>query len=166
MKIEKIKALTSKRYQLTPLVVEQVRDMGNTFNEVVKTHLLTELFLEELIKIAAPEVFEAFKALRLTYKQKLDFSSNIMLVEDFPLLDMSTIGSLRKLNKMRNEFSHKLGHSVSDEEIQGLYGGHISCVKELYGGELLDVSQNVAMARYLFYIFGSMFPKYEFEESV
>ena len=163
MEIQKLKALTNKRFELMPLVVKQVQDMANTFNEVVKAHLMTELFLEELIKVACPQVYDAVKSIKLTYRQKLDFVSKLELTEGYPLLDEHTIGSLRKLNKMRNDFSHRLGHSVTDEEIEALYGGHISGAKELYVGQLPESTQNVAIGQYLFYLFGNMFPKYEFE---
>lgn len=165
MCIDKIKALTSKRYELTPLVVEQTRDMGNTFNEVVKAHLLTELFLEELVKLAVPEIFDAFKSIKLKYSQKLEFVSKLQLTDDFPLLDEHTIGSLRKLNRMRNDFSHRLGHSVTDEEVEALYAGHLPSVKDFYGDEVVGVGQSMAIVRYVFCIFGNMFPKYEFEHS-
>jgi hypothetical protein len=165
MEIEKLRALTEARYRLTPLVLAQAKDMGGTFNEVVKTHLVTELFLEELIKLAIPDASKAFLDLKLSYKQKLDFAAKLNLTEGYELLENHTVGSLRKLNKMRNDFSHRLGHTVTNQEIEELYVSYIDSTKDLYGGDLPMSEQPVAVGRYLFFIFGCMFPKYEFDKN-
>jgi len=124
---------------------------------VLKCHLFTEAMLDELVCLALAEHSEAVLSINLNYKQKLDLVGKLKLAEEFELLPDYVVGSLRRLNQIRNRIAHKLGAKVESSDVVALFVG-------LEGELAYDVGNcetDVALKRYLSFIFGHMLPKYE-----
>lgn len=83
-----------------------------------------------------------------------------MFVEDYPLLPDIVVGSLRKLNKLRNRFSHELGATVTKEEVIDLFMG----VDHPMPVDPKDADVPLLIYHYTSFIFGNMLPKYEIGE--
>lgn len=125
---------------------------------LLKAHLFTEAILEELLKLAFNEKAEAILSIGLTYNQKLNLVSKLSLCNDWDLLPDYIVGSLRKLNKLRNRTAHQIGEAISDDEIIDLFNG---LDDKLPYKNVLEDGQKVAIHRYIAFIFGCMLPKYE-----
>ena len=113
-----------------------------------------------LIQFAFKPSGEAILSARLSYSQKLDIVSRTMLVEDYPLIPELAVGSLRKLNRIRNRLSHELGASVTHEEAIELFMG----VDPLMPVDPMEADVPLLIYHYTLFIFGSMLPKYESDE--
>ena len=125
---EKLMELTKLRYETLPLLMKNMQvdeslNIGDPISRILKCHLLSEVVLDRLIQFAFEPNGDAILSARLSYGQKLDITSQTVLVEDYPLIPDLAVGSLRKLNKIRNRLSHKLGASVTREEAIDLFMG-------------------------------------------
>lgn len=150
--------LTELRYRNMPLLMEAAKGDDGVAGEIVRIHLVTEYLLEELIRLVLERNAEPVLSIGLKYSQKLKLASQLELVEEFNLLPDYVVGSLRKLNKLRNRVAHRLNESVKDAEILDLFVGLES---ELPYVELMEHGRVGALRRYLSFIFGCMLPKFE-----
>ena len=101
-------------------------DQETPTGEILKIHLLTEVIMEHLIlAVFGEEHGKAIISLELTYSKKLILCSGCKLDCGRGLLSSDVIGSLKKLNSLRNSFAHKLGKSLSDEEVENLFVGQL-----------------------------------------
>jgi hypothetical protein len=150
--------LTELRYKNLVLMMDKVRDNDTLIAEILRVHLVTEFLLEELIKLSFEDKAEALLSIGLRYQQKLELASKLELVKEFRLLPDYVVGSLRKLNKLRNRVAHQLDEVVTDDEIKELFMG---LENELPYNDLSELGPVHAMKRYLTFIYGCMLPKYE-----
>lgn len=159
---DKLLRLTALRYQTMPLLMSSMKPdenlhIGDEVSRILKCHLLSEAVLDKLIELAFEPNGEALLSGRLTYSQKLEIASRSRLVEDYPLLPDFVIGSLRKLNQIRNRLSHELGATVTREEVIGLFMG-IDFPMPIDSSSA-DVT--AIIYQYTAFIFGYMLPKFE-----
>ena len=154
--------LTALRYETLPLLmtnlqVDETLNVDDPISRILKCHLLSEVVLDKLINFAFEPNGDAILGARLSYSQKLDISSKTFLVEDYPLLEDFVVGSLRKLNKIRNRLAHELGASVTRQEAIELFMGIEQPLP--FDREKADVP--LLIFHYTSFIFGNMLPKYE-----
>ena len=159
---EKLLGLTKLRYETLPLLMKNMQvdenlNIGDPISCILKCHLLSEVVLDRLIQFACSPNGDAILSARLSYHQKLNITSKIMLVEDYPLIPDLAVGSLRKLNKIRNRLSHELGASVTREEAIDLFMG----VEHPIPADPLKADVSLLIFHYNAFIFGNMLPKYE-----
>jgi hypothetical protein len=157
---DKLLRLTSLRYQKLPLLFENMREM-TTVNDpvlqILKCHLVSEALLDALIEFAFEPNGSAVLSARLSYHAKLTIASRSVLADDWPLLPDFVVGSLRKLNSLRNRMAHQLGATVSLEEILELFAG----VNHLMPITPSEDNISLVIYHYTSFIFGNMLPKYE-----
>lgn len=159
---EKLMGLTKLRYETLPLLMKNMQvdeslNIGDPISRILKCHLLSEIVLDKLIQFAFEPNGDAILSARLSYSQKLDIASRTMLVEDYSLIPELAVGSLRKLNKIRNRLSHELGASVTREEAIDLFMG----VDLPMTVDLSEADVPLLIYHYTAFIFGGMLPKFE-----
>lgn len=157
---DKLLQLTKLRYEQMPLLMENMQSLAKANDPIVpvlKCHLLTEALLDRLIALAIEPNGEAVTAVGLTYSEKLEIASKMILAEDWELLSEITVGSLRKLNKLRNRLAHTLGATVVLEDVTELFMG----VDHLMPITPSDDNIPSVLFHYTSFIFGYMLPKYE-----
>ena len=129
-------------------------------SRILKCHLLTEHILDSLLRHCFAPNGDAVLGIRLGYRQKLDIASKCLLVEEYSLLDTTTVGSLRRLNTLRNRIAHKLGEVVDPLEIFELFMGvdHPMAISET------ETDVGLIVYHYCSFIFGNMLPNYQLSE--
>ena len=82
-------------------------------SDVVSYHLTTEALLERMLlrKLADPTALDF---------ERMMFAQKLSLVRALGLIERPIFELLRKMNTLRNKFSHKLGYSPTFEEIHAL----------------------------------------------
>jgi hypothetical protein len=159
---DKLLGLTKLRYEILPILIGNIqkyekRNCDDPISRISKCHLLSEVILDKLIKFAFEPNGDAILSARLSYSQKLDISSKTILTEDYSLISDMVVGSLRKLNKIRNRLSHELGAIITQEEAMELFMGEDYPLP--FDPQNTDVS--LILSHYMSFIFGNMLPKYE-----
>ena len=161
---EKLLQLTDLRYEMLPLLLDNMKvdertlpRAGDSVALVLKCHLLSEVVLDKLLTFVLEPNGEAVLAVRLSYTQKLNVASRCVLAEDWKLLPDSVVGSLRRLNRIRNRLAHELGVTVTREEAVALYEGLDNPMP--LNHETAEVS--MLLYHYTPCIFGNMLPKFE-----
>lgn len=83
------------------------------------------------------EVAGAVLSAELTYDRKLTICSKLNLDDGNALFSSDTIGSLRKLNGLRNELAHSLMADVTAEKVENLFFGQMKAKrsKEVVEGD-------------------------------
>ena len=162
---EKLLGLTKLRYETLPLLMKNMQvdeslNIGDPISRILKCHLLSEVVLDRLIQFAFEPNGDAILSARLSYVQKLNITSRTVLTEDYPLIPELAIGSLRKLNKIRNRLSHELGASVTREEVIDLFMG-VDPPTPVYP---MKADVTLLIYHYTPFIFGNMLPKFESDE--
>jgi hypothetical protein len=159
---DRLLRLTALRYETLPLLLENMRPdeslrIGDPVLLILKCHLLSEAVLDRLLELALEPNGEAVLSARLNYNQKLTIASRSVLTKDYELLPDYVVGSLRKLNQIRNHLAHELGATVTREEVMDLFMGidHPMPVDP----STADVS--LLIYHYTAFIFGNMLPKFE-----
>ena len=156
---QKLLGLTTLRYKKLPMLLENMKKMAEINDPVsllIRCHLITEALLDELIELAFLPNGTAITSSNLSYEKKLQIASKAKLDVDWPLLPDFVIGSLRKLNSLRNKMAHKLGATVSLKEVMDLF------MDESYPmGTPSEENINLIIYRYTAFIFGNLLPKYE-----
>ena len=79
---------------------------------VLRFHLLTEYYLEQMIKLVLPRGDRLVDSAAFSYAQKLG------IVHASDLIPDTLISSLRNLNKIRNKCSHELNHQISNSDLE------------------------------------------------
>ena len=157
---EKLVSLTASRYKKLPLLMEHMGKMINIDDPVsllIRCHLITESLLDELIELTFYPNGSAITSAGLSYDKKLQICSKTILHEDRPLLPDFVIGSLRKLNSLRNKMAHRLEASTSLNEVMDLFMGEEHPMPiEAEKGNL-----NIVIYHYTGFIFGNLLPKWE-----
>lgn len=166
---EKLLRLTSLRYEMMLQLSETMKPeehmrgggvlhyLGDPVARVLKCHLLTEVALEKLLLLALEPNGGAVISANLSYSKKLEIAARCELVPEWELIPPHIVGSLRKLNKLRNRLAHEFGATVNREEAIGLFMGEEHSIP-------LDPNEtNVALIIYHYtaFIFGNMLRKYE-----
>lgn len=160
---EKLLRLTELRYKKLPMLMENMRIMtgiGDPVSQLIRCHLITEALLDELIELAFYPNGSAITSADLAYAKKLQICSASFLHEEWPLLPSFVVGSLRKLNALRNRMAHELGATVSVSEIMELF------VSENHPMPILPTEENINIVIYHYtsFIFGNLLPKWEASE--
>lgn len=156
-----LEKLTALRYKNLFLMADTTKENDNLVAEILRTHLVSEFLLEELIRLVFDEKAEAILSIGLRYQQKLELASKLEIIKEFELLPDYVVSSLKKLNKLRNRVAHRLNEKVSDSEIKDLFMG---LENELPYSNVSEFGATIAMKRYLAFIYGHMLPKYESPE--
>lgn len=157
---EKLLSLTASRYKKLPLLMEHMRkmiDIDDPVSQLIRCHLITESLLDELIELAFHPNGSAITSAGLSYDKKLQICSKTKLHEDWPLLPDFVIGSLRKLNSLRNRMAHRLGATTSLDEVMELFLGE----EHPMPIELGESKLHVVIYHYAAFIFGNLLPKWE-----
>lgn len=123
---------------------------------LLRVHLTSDSILEELIHLTFEDKAQAILKLKLTYRQKLELVASLKIDDDWPLIPEYIIGSLRKLNKLRNDLAHQLSATLSNDQVVELFMG-----KEQIYGDMRKDDININLQRYAFFILGNMLPKFE-----
>jgi hypothetical protein len=153
---EKLLRLTGARYKHLLVAMSTFKESEDALGTLLRVHLTTESILEELIRLAFEEKSDAILSLDLRYHQKLELVSKLEIEEDWSLIPDYIVGSLRKLNKLRNQLAHSLDASITNSQVIELFIG----AEQLYG-DMSTASININLKRYAFFILGSMLPKFE-----
>jgi hypothetical protein len=77
--------------------------------------------------------------------------------KEYKLLPDYVVGSLRKLNQIRNRLAHELGASVTREEVMELFMG----IDHPMPTDPATADVALLIYHYTSFIFGNMLPKYE-----
>jgi hypothetical protein len=101
---------------------------------------------------------DAVLSARLTFDQKLTISSKLYLEDDWLLIPDYVVGSLKKLNKLRNKLAHNYGHEITESDLRELFVG---LETELPYQEILEHGAEITISRYIAFIFGNLLPKFE-----
>lgn len=159
---DRLLRLTALRYESLPLLLENMQPdeslrIGDPVSRILKCHLLSEVVLDRLLEIALEPNGEAVLSARLSYNQKLSIASRSVLTKDYELLPDYVVGSLRRLNQIRNRLAHELGASVSREEVIDLFMG----IDQPMSVDPSTADVSLLIYHYTSFIFGNMLPKYE-----
>jgi hypothetical protein len=160
---EKLLALTAIRHRRMLELDKRLRPSDGHIGAILQCHLLVESLLDELLSLCLGQHSDAVLSAKLTFDQKLSITSKLELETGWPLLYDYVVGSLRKLNSLRNRLAHRYGYEVSPEDIRELFVG---CEDELPYGDVLQHGVDIGITRYAAFIFGYMLPKYERDEDV
>lgn len=157
---DKLLRLTKLRYEKLPLLFENMRQMAEANDpvlQILKCHLVTEAILDALIQFAVEPNGAAVLSARPSYNQKIQIASRSVLADDFELLPDFVVGSLRKLNRLRNRMAHQLGATVTIDEVMDLFAG------VEHPMPIAPSERNITLVIYHYtsFIFGNMLPKYE-----
>jgi hypothetical protein len=156
----KLLKLTELRYKYLPELSRRLAADDNALGAILQGHLFVESLLEQLIRLCLGQNAEAVLSVRLSFDQKLGISSKLCLVDGWPLIPESVVGSLRKLNALRNKLAHRYGHEVTQSDLRELFVGLES---ELPYQEVFEHGDEIAVSRYMAFIFGHLLPKYDTE---
>ena len=154
---KKLLALTELRERNINLLSQAMSEDEGVIGLIIRIHLATEYLLEELTRVVLQENADHVFAVGLSYSQKLELASRLEPITELKLLPEHVIGSLRKLNKLRNRVAHKFNEPVSPIEIKELFLG---LEKDLPYPEVTELGMAVALKRYFAFIYGNMLPKY------
>lgn len=155
---EKLLQLTAIRRQRMLELDKRMRPSAGHLAGILQCHLLVESLLEELIRLCLAQHADAVLSAKLSFEQKLAIASKLELDKGWPLMESFVVGSLRKLNSLRNKLAHRYGYEVSAEDVKELFVG---CEGGLPYGDVLEHGVEIGISRYAAFIFGSMLPKYE-----
>lgn len=101
-----------------------IDDSESPAGEILKIHLLTEVLLDHLIiGVFEADHGRAILDLELRYSQKLTLCSKATLSCGRSLLTSDVIGSLKKLNSLRNAFAHNLRKTLTEDDVESLFVG-------------------------------------------
>ena len=153
---DKLLKLTSARYKHLLIFINTLKESEDALSTLLRVHLATESILEELIRLVFEEKSEPILSLELKYHQKLELISKLEIEKDWSLLPAHIVGSLRKLNKLRNQLAHNLDFSITNNQVIELF----MCIEQPYG-DMSTASINTNLKRYAFFILGGMLPKFE-----
>lgn len=156
--------MTKLRYEAMPLLmaamhVDESLAIGDIVSLILKVHLLSEMAIDKLLQVALAPNGDAVLAADLRYDAKLTIASRCQLVDGLPLLEDFVVGSLRRLNRLRNRLAHELGATVTRDEAVGLFMGIDHPMPD---PETADVA--LLVYHYTAFIFGNLLPKYEVME--
>lgn len=159
---DKLLRITELRYETSLLLSEIMQvneslDIGDPVSRILKCHLLSEAILDRLLGLVFEPNGDAILSARLSYSQKLNIASRTVLVKDCELLPDFVVGSLRKLNQIRNRLAHELGANVTREEIMGLFMG----IEHPMPTDPSTADLSLLIFHYTPFIFGNMLPKFE-----
>jgi|TARA_B110000091_G_C13602808_1_gene385413 hypothetical protein len=112
-------------FTILPEVIAGISDNPRPIDEILRVHLLTEAVLEKIIDLVLGVNSEAVLAAKLSYVQKLLICGNLKFEDSSSVLSSDVMGSLRKLNTLRNDVAHNLSHETSEEDVESLFVGSL-----------------------------------------
>jgi hypothetical protein len=107
--------------KLRPIIDKEIKDFSQVLEKdtslvpiLLKFHLLTENCLERIISSKLSKGYQLLDNSGFTYHHKLE------LVHALDVLPDNIIGSLRKLNQLRNECSHNRNLVIDSQMIESI----------------------------------------------
>ena len=91
----------------------------------LKFHLLTEFYLEQMIRLVLARGDKLIDSGNYSYAQKLG------IVEASDRVPDNLLSSLRNLNKLRNKCSHEMDYKISDSDLERIGSPLGKCWTEL-----------------------------------
>lgn len=85
---------------------------GEPVIAILRTHLLAEYYLEQLIHLCLARGDKLIESGNLSFYQKL------ILVESLDVLSDRLVASVKNLNKLRNKCAHELNREISFHDIE------------------------------------------------
>ncbi|MGR5150125.1 hypothetical protein ACQKP8_26715 [Photobacterium alginatilyticum] len=144
------------RYKHFAPAIEKLSETNDSLSMLLRVHLISENILEELIKITFEDKAKAILSLQLNYKQKLDLVRQLQLDDGVPVLADFVVGSLRKLNSLRNKLAHNLDFEISNEHVFELY------IEKTFEMDELSIRPvHLNLKDFAVLVLPSMFPYYE-----
>jgi hypothetical protein len=110
------------------------REIGKASDSIYGV-LIAHLYIEHLLDRYLRTKLKT--AVGLFGKGGLSFSNKLKLVRGFGELDPQLIGSISKLNSIRNNCAHLFGHQITDKEVEALgktLGENYKSIKKTYPG--------------------------------
>src|SRR5690606_17131947 len=98
-------SLTELRHQRMLELAQRLHPNDSPLAAILQCHLFVESLLEELIRLCLVGHADAVLSARLSFEQKLAIAGKLELEENWPLLQDYVVGSLRKLNSLRNKLA-------------------------------------------------------------
>lgn len=136
--------------------IKKLSGTSDSLSMLLRIHLVSEAILEELIRIIYGTKAKPILELQLSYKQKLDLVRHFQLSCNVPVLADFVVGSLRKLNSLRNKLAHNLNFEVTNAHVYDLYIERTFTMKELAAREVHSNLKDFAIL-----VLPSMLPYYE-----
>jgi hypothetical protein len=155
---EKLLQLTAIRRRRILELDKRLRPSDGHLAGILQCHLLVESLLEELIHVCLGQYADAVLSAKLTFDQKLVIASKLKLDDDWSLMTDFVVGSLRKLNSLRNKLAHRYGYEVSADDVRELFVGRESMLPY---SDALEFGVETGISRYAAFIFGNMLPSFE-----
>lgn len=112
-------------FEVSIKIIKGIDDSFTLNGEVLKIHLMTEVLLENVIGLLLSTNAPAVLDLDLKYSQKLKICAKLLLDDGSSVLSSDIIGSLKKLNALRNDIAHNLEFELTDDRIEELFVGKI-----------------------------------------
>lgn len=81
---------------------------------LIRTHLLTENFLERLITLLLE------RGDRIVFNGNLSYYQKVLLVDSFDIVSDDIITCLKNLNRIRNKCAHELDKQISKSDIDAI----------------------------------------------
>lgn len=106
------------------VIIRAIEDRDDMRGYLLKLHLMTEALMEECIRIVLGEDNgSALLSADLNYKRKLQICAGLKTDIGAPLFSSDVIGSLKKLNGLRNDLAHSLNAGLTPENVESLFVG-------------------------------------------
>lgn len=123
-----------KRPELADMLT--IREQSSQLQDFVVGQLLLESLVVQLIDLGMKDA-GAFDAFRLSFPQKVELGVGLGLLSD------RFAGFLKGLNALRNRFAHRLGHTLSFDEVFALAGEAARAGVEFTD----DIDKNLTLAK-------------------
>ncbi len=146
---EKLLKLTALRYQRMLELDQRLRSNDGHLAAILQCHLFLESLLEELMRLCLGGNADAVLSAHLSFDQKLRIAAKLELEKNWPLLQDYVVGSIRKLNSLRNKLAHRYGHEVSSDDVRELFVG---CEQHLPYQDVLEHGIDIGISRYAAFI--------------
>jgi hypothetical protein len=137
------------RLEAIRLIPDQIFDSDETVSLVLKTHLFAEYLIEGLLSEHLGDNAVPILQLELSFYQKLSLISSYELIPDY------VVGSLRRLNRLRNKCVHTFNLKPNREDVFFIFEG---ITDELPYPDY-DVEVKILLLRYMGFIAGYLAPK-------
>lgn len=100
---------------------------GEPVITILRVHLLTEYYLEQIMRVFLPRGDKLIESGNLSYKQKLT------LVESFNITRDNLISSLKNLNRVRNACAHERERAITFHDVE--------CIGRPFGKEYTQIKK-------------------------
>ena len=113
--------LSKLEYKMFSQAMRGFHEPEGSIARILTIHLITEAVLEKIIGLILDRHASAVLSVSLSYRQKLELCSKLQFEDGERVLNSSVVGSLKKLNVLRNNLAHNLDHEVTKEELLSVF---------------------------------------------